>query len=76
MSSNLTPKPHQWLAWIGTATLMLAAMLAAFNVYPYYIFGFVISNTIWLVVGILWQERSLIAMNFFLNVIYIVGWLF
>ena len=66
-------KPYQWLAWLGTTTLLIAATMAAINFYPYYAYGFIIANTIWMVVGILWKEKSMIAVNLGLNVIYIVG---
>lgn len=66
-------KPYQWLAWLGTATLLIAAAMAATNLYPYYIFGFITANTLWMVVGILWKERSMIVVNAGLNIIYIAG---
>lgn len=69
-------KPYQWLAWISTASLLVAAALAAFNIYPLYVFAFIISNTLWSIVGLLWKENSLIVMNTGLTLIYIVGLLF
>lgn len=66
-------KPYQRLAWLGTTTLLIAAVMAAINLYPYYAYGFILANTIWMVVGILWKEKSMIAVNLGLNVIYIVG---
>lgn len=69
-------KPYQWLAWISTASLLVAAALAAFNIYPLYVFAFILSNTLWTIVGILWKENSLIVMNSGLTAIYIIGLLF
>jgi len=69
-------KPHQWLAWLSTASLLVAATLAAFNMYPLYVFAFIFSNTLWSIVGLLWKENSLIVMNTGLTLIYIVGLLF
>lgn len=69
-------KPYQWLAWISTACLLLAATLAALNIYPYYIFAFIVSNGLWVLIGILWKEKSLIVMNLGLTIIYIVGLFF
>ena len=66
-------KPYQWLAWISTACLLTAALLAAFNVYPLYVWAFIISNTLWIIVGILWSEKSLIVMNAGLTIIYVAG---
>ena len=66
-------KPYQWLAWVGTASLVASAALAAFNMYPYYVFGFLISNSLWVLIGILWKERSLVVMNAGLTLIYLLG---
>lgn len=66
-------KPYQWLAWVSTACLLVAATLAALNIYPYYIFAFIGSNTLWVLIGILWKEKSLVVMNAGLTLIYIAG---
>jgi len=66
-------KPYQWVAWLATTCLLIAATLAAFNVHPLYIYAFIFSNTLWVIVGILWKEKSLIVMNVGLTVIYIAG---
>ena len=66
-------KPYQWLAWLSTGCLLGAALLAAFNVYPYYIYAFIISNSLWVLVGVLWKEKSLVVMNLGLTVIYVAG---
>jgi len=66
-------KPYQSLAWLGTGILLLAATMASFNLYPYYSYAFVIANTIWVAVGVLWKERSLIILNAGLTIIYIIG---
>ena len=69
-------KPYQKLAWLGTVVLLLAATLAAFNFYPIYVFLFCVANGIWVAVGILWRERSLIVLNAGLTFIYILGLFF
>jgi len=69
-------KPYQWLAWIATVCLLSSAILAAFNIHPLYIWAFIISNSLWMLVGILWQEKTVIFMNAGLTGIYIVGLLF
>jgi hypothetical protein len=48
-------------------------MLAAFNVYPVYVYAFILSNSMWTLVGILWKEKSLVVMNTGLTVIYVAG---
>jgi len=66
-------KPYQWLAWIATVFLVTSAVLAAFNIYPLYIYGFLISNSLWVLIGYLWRENSLLYMNLMLTLIYIAG---
>jgi hypothetical protein len=66
-------KPYQWLAWVATVSLLLAASLAAFNIYPYYIFAFIGANSLWILIGVLWQEKSLVIMNLGLTIIYVLG---
>tara|TARA_B100000902_G_C26661019_1_gene598426 strand:- start:115 stop:363 length:249 start_codon:yes stop_codon:yes gene_type:complete len=75
MTSNteIQVKPYQPLAWVFTASLIGAAILAAFNIYPWYSYAFTVSNLGWVVIGILWREKSLIVLNAGLTVIYIVG---
>jgi hypothetical protein len=66
-------KPYQWLAWLATVVLLISATMAAFNMWPFYAYGFIVANTIWMTVGLLWRERSMIWSNLGLNVIYVAG---
>ena len=66
-------KPYQPLAWFSTACLLVAATMAAFNIYPWYIYAFIASNSLWVLICILWKERSLIVLNAGLTVIYVAG---
>jgi hypothetical protein len=69
-------KPYQKTAWLATAMLITAAILTSFNIYPYYIFAFVISSALWTVIAVLWKERSLVVLNGSLTLIYILGLIF
>ena len=69
-------KPYQPLAWFNTACLLVAATMAAFNLYPYYIYAFIVSNMLWVLIGALWKERSLVVLNAGLTVIYVAGLMF
>ena len=74
MSDTLiVKKPFQPMAWLGTGVLLIAATLAAFNIYPLYVYLFCLANGIWVLIGILWREQSLIVLNAGLTLIYIVG---
>ena len=66
-------KPYQPLAWFRTTCLLVTATMAAFNIYPWYIYAFIASNGLWVLIGILWKERSLIVLNAGLTVIYVAG---
>ena len=70
---NVKNKPYQSLAWFFTVTLILAATMAAFNMYPYYSYAFTFSNLGWVLIGYLWKEKSLIVLNAGLTIIYIIG---
>lgn len=69
-------KPYQKLAWLATTLLLTAAILSAFNIYPYYVVAFVISSGLWTLVACLWREKSLIVLNGGLTCIYILGLIF
>jgi hypothetical protein len=67
-------KPYQFLAWSATAILILAALLASFvPALEYHHWAFIIANSLWVIVGILWKETTLIVLNAGLTIIYILG---
>ena len=67
-------KPYQFLAWSATAILILAALLASFvPALEYHHWAFIIANSLWVIVGILWREQTLIVLNAGLTIIYILG---
>ena len=67
-------KPYQFLAWSATAILILAALLASFvPALEYHHWAFIIANSLWVIVGVLWKEITLIVLNAGLTIIYILG---
>ena len=67
-------KPYQFLAWIATLILILAAVLASFvPALEYHHWAFIIANSLWVIVGYLWKEMSLIVLNAGLTIIYVLG---
>ena len=67
-------KPHQFLAWLATAILILAAILASFiPEMEYHHWAFITANSLWVIVGVLWKEQTLIVLNAGLTIIYILG---
>ena len=71
--TQIVKKPYQPIAWFGTTVLLIAATLAAFNIYPWYVYMFCLANGIWVFVGVLWREQSLIVLNAGLTLIYLAG---
>lgn len=73
MTTEIQIKPYQQLAWLATVVLLIAATMAAFNMFPYYSYAFTVANGLWVLIGILWKEKSIIVLNAGLTVIYLVG---
>ena len=70
-------KPYQSLAWLATGILIIAAALASFvPELEYHHLAFISANTLWVYVGWLWKEQSLIVLNAGLTIIYILGLIF
>ena len=70
-------KPNQLLAWAATAILIIAASLASFvPELEYHHWAFIYANTLWVIVGVLWKEQTVIVLNAGLTLIYILGLLF
>ena len=67
-------KPYQFLACAATTILILAAILASFvPALEYHHWAFIIANSLWVIVGVLWKETTLIVLNAGLTIIYILG---
>ena len=67
-------KRYQFLAWTATAILILAAILASFvPALEYHHWAFILANSLWVIVGFLWREMTLIVLNAGLTIIYIFG---
>ena len=66
-------KPYQALAWFGTVGLIVGAIMTALNIYPLNIWVMIVANGVWLIAGWLWKEPSVIGLNFFMVIIYVIG---
>ncbi|MDA9353300.1 hypothetical protein N9R37_01890 [Gammaproteobacteria bacterium] len=70
-------KPHQLIAWVATTILIIAASLASFvPELEYHHWAFISANTLWVIVGVLWKEQTVIVLNAGLTLIYILGLIF
>jgi len=59
-----------WLKWLGSITGIITAILSAANLFPYNMIVGLICFLSWSIVGMMWQDRSLIVMNIFLLGVY------
>ena len=66
-------KPYQWLAWFGVISVLTSAAMASVNFYPWYAYGYIFSNTLWMIVGYLWKEKTILLTNVGVNIIFIAG---
>jgi len=54
--------------------LILAAIFASFvPALEYHHWAFIVANSLWVIVGFLWKEMTLIVLNGGLTAIYILG---
>lgn len=67
-------KRDQLVAWTATTTVIVAAMLNAFD-NPYQKYLFFLGCLVWAWAGYLWRQPSLIVLNVLVAAIYIVGWI-
>ena len=66
-------KKDWYIKWISSIILMISLLLTANNLFPYNLFIGVFGFIGWVVVAILWKDRSLILLNTTSLVIYING---
>ena len=62
-----------YLKWTATAFICIGALLISLNIYPVGPIVSLIGTAIWLVVSIMWKEKSLILVNGVVLIIYSVG---
>ena len=62
-----------YLKWTATAFICIGALLISLNIYPVGPIVSLCGTAIWLVVSIMWKEKSLILVNGVVLIIYSVG---
>ena len=66
--------PLSWyVKWASSVFLIIAMILTAYNIYPYNLFYHVVGLAGWLLVSIIWNDRSLIMLNAVALIIYANG---
>ena len=66
-------KKDWYIKWVSSIILMISLLLTANNLFPYNLFVGVFGVIGWVIVAILWKDRSLILLNTTSLVIYING---
>ena len=56
-------KKDWYIKWVSSIILMISLLLTANNLFPYNLFVGVFGFVGWVIVAILWKDRSLILLN-------------
>ena len=59
--------------WTGSIFIIISMILTASNIYPYNLYTAIPGTLLWIYVSFMWNDRSLIAMNFTALTIYMLG---
>jgi len=62
-----------YFEWTATAILLVGVGMAAFNLFPYYLYVQTIGNLMWFVLGWHWRKWSLMTVQCVIVFLYIVG---
>ena len=62
-----------YLKWTATAFICVGALLISLNIYPVGPIVSLCGTAVWLVVSVMWKEKSLILVNSVVLIIYTVG---
>ncbi len=62
-----------FIEWAATITLIIGVALTAWNVYPINIYINVIGNLLWFFLAVKWNKWSLIIIQTFVLILYLVG---
>ncbi len=58
---------------VATITLIVGVALTSYNIYPMNIYVSLAGNLLWFIMGILWRKWSLITIQTFISIIYMMG---
>ena len=63
----------QYLKWIGTSILILGTGVNSLGIYPLGPILLGLGGLVWMTVGIMWKETSLIVTNLVLSLVTFIG---
>ena len=61
------------IKWLGSIFIIISMILTASNIYPYNLYTAIPGTLLWIYVSFMWNDKSLIAMNFTALTIYMLG---
>ena len=61
------------IKWTGSIFIIISMILTASNIYPYNLYTAIPGTLLWIYVSFMWNDKSLIAMNFTALTIYMLG---
>ena len=62
-----------WVKWIATGVGLIHVVAVAQDVYPYYKYTGLLTAVLWMWLGRLWREPSMIILNAIIMAIYLHG---
>ena len=62
-----------YVKWIATIIALLHVYLTAHDIMPYYKYTGLLAASLWLCLGYLWQQPSVIILNVIMAAMYIEG---
>ena len=63
----------KYVEWVATVCFLISVALTSLNHYPAYLYTSLLTNLLWLIVGIVWKKWSLITVEAIVCIMYIVG---
>ena len=64
---------NKWTEWVATVCFLISVALTSFNVFPVNLYVSLLTNVLWLAVGVIWRKWSLIIVEAIVCVMYAVG---
>ena len=61
------------IKWLGSIFIIISMILTAINIFPYNLYTAIPGTLLWIYVSFMWNDKSLIAMNFTALTIYMLG---
>jgi hypothetical protein len=62
-----------YVEWIATGVFLISVALTSFNIFPLNLYVSLLTNLLWLVVGIVWKKASLIIVEAVVCIVYLIG---